>query len=161
MSMKLYFTKSGIQKLRVEIGKLTLRLNELQAQTAHVAEVGGDQYHDNASYDLLVIDIRGVDHRLSAAHKALNHAVVIDPPTTAEKVRIGTKVTIVDTVDGHESTWEIVGYGESDPDKDLLAYNTPLVAAIMGKTEGQEINTFINGVKARIKIKKIELGGVS
>lgn len=161
MSMKLYFTRVGFEKLRKEIDSLTMRLNELQAQTAHVAEVGGDQYHDNASYDLLVIDIRGVDGRLSAAHKALNNAVIIDSPRQTDKVRIGTKVCVIDLGDNQESVWNIAGFGESDPDINVLAYNTPLGAMLMGKKEGEVAERVIGGKAVKMKIKKIELRGGS
>lgn len=52
MNGKLYFTRCGLTKLRKEIEKLEKKLQELKSQTAHVAEVGGDQYYDNSSYEI-------------------------------------------------------------------------------------------------------------
>lgn len=157
MNGKFYFTRRGVKKLLKEIEELEKKLQDLQAQTAHVAEVGGDQWHDNASYDLLVIDIRGMDRRLSDAHQALNNAILVDSPKNFDKVTIGTRVKIVR--DGEEMTWEIVGFGESDPDSDMLAYNTPLALLIMGKRKGEVITGTIAGRKTEIEILDISKGG--
>lgn len=157
MNGKFYFTRRGIKKLLKEIEELEKKLQDLQAQTAHVAEVGGDQWHDNASYDLLVIDIRGMDRRLSDAHQALNSAILVESPTNFDKVTIGTRVKIVR--DGEEMTWEIVGFGESDPDNDMLAYNTPLALLIMGKRKGEVVTGTIAGRTTEIEILEITKGG--
>lgn len=156
MNGKFYFTKRGLAKLHKEIKELENKLQDLQSQTAHVAEVGGDQWHDNASYDLLVIDIRGMDRRLTDAHRCLNQAILVDPPTSFDKVTIGTRVKIVR--DGEEMTWEIVGFGESDPDRDMLAYNTPLASLIMGKHRGEIISGAIAGRQTEIEIIEISKG---
>ncbi len=157
MNGKLYFTRQGLAKLQKETEELEARLKELQAQTAHVAEVGGDLWHDNASYDLLVIDIRGMDRRVSDAHQQLSQAVLIEPPTDFDRVAVGTRVRIMQ--DQEEMTLEIVGFGESDPDHDKLAYNTPLALAIMGKQKGEVISRTGAGKRIEIRILEISKGG--
>lgn len=157
MNGKFYFTRRGLSKLHREIENLEKKLQDLQSQTAHVAEVGGDQWHDNASYDLLVIDIRGMDRRLSDAHQALNNAILVESPTNFDKVTISTRVRIIR--DGEEMTWEIVGFGESDPDNDMLAYNTPLASLIMGKRKGEVVTGTIAGRQTEIEILEITKGG--
>lgn len=157
MNGKFYFTRRGIKKLLKEIEELEKKLQDLQAQTAHVAEVGGNQWHDNAAYDSLVIDIRGMDRRLSDAHQALNNAILVESPTNLDKVTIGTRVKIVR--DSEEMTWEIVGFGESDPDNNMLAYNTPLASLIMGKRRGEVVTGTIAGRKTEIEILEITKGG--
>ena len=157
MNGKFYFTRRGIAKLHRAIQELEKKLQDLQSETAHVAEVGGDQWHDNASYDLLVIDIRGMDRRLSDAHEALNKATLVDPPTNFDKVTIGTRVKIVR--DGQEMTLEIVGFGESDPDNNMLAYNTPIAILIMGKRKGEVVSGTIAGRQTEIDILDITKGG--
>jgi transcription elongation GreA/GreB family factor len=56
---------------------------------------------------------------------------LVEVPTSFDRVAIGTRVKIVR--DGEEMMWEIVGFGEPDPDNNMLAYNTPLASLIMGK----------------------------
>lgn len=156
MHKKLYFTKRGIKKIKQEIEELEKKLRNLQAQTTHVAEVGGDQWHDNASYDMLIIDIRGVDRRLADAHRCLNQAVVVDCPSSFNRVAIGTQVKIVR--DDKEVIWEIVGFGESDPSQKLLAYNTPIASLLMGKCKGELVSGVIAGKQIEIEILEISKG---
>lgn len=158
MSEKLYFTRQGLKKLQKEIEELEKKLQDLQSQIANVAEVGGDQWHDNASYDLLVIDIRGMDRRLVDAHQSLNKSVLVNDPKIFDQVAIGTRVKIAQ--DGKEMFWEIVGFGESDPDQNMIAYNTPLASLIMGKRREELINGTIVGKNTQIKILEILKGGI-
>lgn len=142
---------------RRRIAELEEKLQNLQSQTALVAEVGGNQWHDNASYDLLVIDIRGVDHRLSEAHRVLNQAEFVEPPRDADRVRIGTKAQI--SVSGERQIWVIAGYGESDPDNGFIAYNTPLAQCIVGRRTGETTIGEIGGKRVAIEIIEISLAG--
>lgn len=157
MSEKLYFTRRGLEKLQKRISELTGKLDALQAQMAHVAEVGGNQYHDNASYELLVIDIRGLDYQLAQAHQCLNRALLVDLPKNADRVALGVCVTILR--DGEKATWEIAGYGESDLDQQLLAYNTPLASLIMGRCRGDVVERIISSKRTVIEILEISIGG--
>ena len=157
MNVKFYFTRRGLIKLHNEIEGLENKLKELQSQTAYVTEVDGDQYHDNASYEMLTIDIRGMDRRLSDAHQCLNQAILVEPPMNLAKVTIGTCVRIVRS--GEETTWEIVGFGESDPNRNMLAYNTSLASLIMGKHKGEIVSGTIAGKKTVIEILEISKGG--
>lgn len=157
MNGRFYFTRRGLAKLRREIKGLEKKLQDLQSQTAHAAEVGGDQWHDNAAYESLVIDIRGIDRRLADAYQVLNRATLVEPPASLDRVTIGTKVKIVR--DGEEMTWEIVGFGESDPDHGMLAYNTPLASLIMGKRKGEVVSGTIAGRQTEIEVLEIMKGG--
>lgn len=157
MSEQLYFTKRGLTKLQDEIKTLEKRLQDLQSQVAYVAEVGGNQWHDNASYDALVIDIRGADWRLGQATKVLKQAVLVDIPNNFEHVSIGAFVKL--SRDGEEMSFEVAGYGESDIDLDLIAYNTPLASLIMGKTKGEIVIGSIASKKTELKILEISKRG--
>lgn len=149
MPEPLYFTPRGLEKLHRQIAALETELQHLDSQVAEVAEVGGNQWHDNASYDALVIDIRGVNNRLSEAHRQLNSAVRASSPT-GDVVAIGTTITI--EMDGQRDQWTIVGYGESDPDNDLIAYNTPLASQLLGKRRGESLSARIGDRTVAITI---------
>jgi len=157
LNRKLYFTQRGLAKLHQDIEKLEGKLRELQLQTTEVAETGGDQWHDNPGYDSLVIDIRGIDRRLSDAHQCLNQAILVKLPINLDKVAIGVRVKIFQ--DGEETILEIVGFGESDPDQDMLAYNTPLASLIMGRGKGEVVSGIIVDRQTEIKILEISKGG--
>jgi len=157
MSEKLFFTKRGLSKLQAEIEVLEKRLQNLQTQVANVCDVGGNQWHDNASYDALLIDIRGADWRLGQAVQSLKQIELVSPPTNFDRVLIGTRVKI--SMDGEEMTFEVAGHGESDDELDLISYNTPLVSLIMGKAIGEIATGYIGGKRRELKILEISKGG--
>jgi len=152
---KLTFTEKGFQKLQLEIESLEKKLRKVQAQTAEAAEIGGNQWHDNASYDNIVIETRGLDSRLSKAHETLNKAQVVATPSRSDLVAIGTSVTI--KLRGKIKTWEIAGFGESDPDARIISYNTPLASILMGKKKGDIAYGKIGGSETKIEILNISL----
>lgn len=158
MSEKLFFTKRGLSKLQEQIDVLEKRLQDLQAQVAQVCDVGGNQWHDNASYDALLIDIRGADWRLGQAVQSFKQVVLVNPPTNFEHVVIGVRVKVA--MDGVEMIFEVAGHGESDDELDLIAYNTPLASLIMGRVTGEVIIGYIAGKKTEIKIIEISEGRV-
>lgn len=64
------------------------------------------------------------------------------PPPDGEEVAVGTRVTF--TRAGQTRTILIVGHDESDPDTDRIAFTAPLVRAMLGSVEGDEV-TLANG----------------
>ncbi|NJC06913.1 transcription elongation GreA/GreB family factor [Sphingomonas kaistensis] len=59
------------------------------------------------------------------------------PPPNGEEVAVGTRVTYAR--DGQTRTITIVGHDESDPDTDRIAFTAPLVRAMLGSVEGDEV----------------------
>lgn len=150
MSEYLYFTEKGIKKLRDEISELEKKLTKVQHRTAEAAETGGNQWHDNADYEQITIDVRGLDKRIVDARKLLNKAKIISAPISTEKVAIGTGVEIL--FNGNPQKWIIGGFGESDPALKVVAYNTPLAQLLLRKMVGEISNGKIGGKEAEIKI---------
>jgi transcription elongation GreA/GreB family factor len=59
------------------------------------------------------------------------------PAPNGEEVAIGTRVTYARR--GQTRTILIVGHDEGDPDTDRIAFTAPLVRAMMGSVEGDEV----------------------
>lgn len=151
----LYFTKRGVRLLQEKIHTLETELQRLQSQIGDAAEVGGNQWHDNSSYEMLVIDIRGIDRQLFDAHKLLNQVTIVDPPHDAHGIDIGIKATIV--IDDKEQTVIIGGHGESDHEKGIIAYDTPMGDSLLGRGAGERTTFTIDGRKTVIAVKKTEI----
>jgi transcription elongation GreA/GreB family factor len=69
------------------------------------------------------------------------------PAPSGEDVAIGTRVTY--EREGQTRTIEIVGHDESDPDTARIAFTAPLVRALLGSVEGDEV-TLPGGQKIMI-----------
>jgi len=157
MTGKFYFTRCGIAKLQKKTEELKKELKDLLSQIAYVAEHCGDLWHDNPTFNSLNLDILALNRSITDAHNTLNRAMLVEPPTSFDKVTIGTKVKIVR--DGEEVTWEIGGFGESDPNHGILAYNTPLASLIIGKRKGEVVSGTIAGRQTKIEVLEIMKGG--
>ena len=73
-----------------------------------------------------------------------------------EAVGIGSVVTLLDEKKNKEITYTILGAWDSDPDKQIISYRTPLGKALLGKTPGDEIELHIEGVDSLLKVVSIE-----
>jgi transcription elongation factor GreA len=150
MSEKLYFTKRGFEKSKREIASLTGRLSSLHAQTASVREVDHDEDGSNGSIESLNDEIRIISRRLQEARGNIKLAEMAEPVYGTSYIAIGNRVEIIKN--GEKMTWDIVGFGESDPDNNLIAYNTPLAILLINKRKGEKIKNTIGGNPVEIEI---------
>ncbi len=156
MGTKFYVTKHGYSRLLQKIDDLENRLKRTQSSVGEAADIGGNQWHDNSSYEQLVIDIRGQNKRLIDAHSVQNNCIVVEPHSNIEKAVIGTMLEIlVNDVD--KEKWGIVGYDESDLERNFIAYNTPLAKLLCGMKKDEEKIGSIAGRKVKVKIISIEI----
>ena len=138
--------------MRKRVEQLSARLSGLK----HDAKNGDGQQHENASHEHLEIDARGIDWQIGELCDALNKATLVNPPISTDRVTIGTQVKIrIDNKE--EETWLIAGYGESDPDEGVIAYNTPLAEAIMDASEGACLARVLASREVDIEIIEISL----
>lgn len=152
--MFFYFTPTGHAKLLEEISRIEGRLKSVQSQGGELAEVGGNAWHDNAGYEQMVIDLRGVNAQLSKLQEIKNHATIRNIPNELNRVAIGTFATI--NLNGFEEKFGIVGYQQSDPDRNLIAYDTPLAKLIIGLAKGERRETKFGQQKMVAEIVEIE-----
>jgi len=149
---RLIFTQAGIDSMHGRIEKLSERLNALKKDAKH----GDGQQHENASHEHLELEAQGVAWQIGELCSQLNLAVLVEAPANAERVAIGTQVKIrVD--DGPEVVWKIAGHGESDPDKGIVAYSTPLAEALMDASEGACLARVLAAREVDIEIIEISL----
>ena len=55
-----------------------------------------------------------------------------------------------------DSTYTILGAWDSNPDKQVISYLTPLGKALIGKTPSEEIELHIEGVDSLLKVISIQ-----
>ena len=65
----------------------------------------------------------------------------------SDRVVFGTTVDIVNVDTDEERTWTIVGENEADVENRLISYKSPIGKALIGKSEGDEVEVFTPGGK--------------
>ena len=71
-------------------------------------------------------------------------------------VSIGTVVRATDVATGHHETFSILGAWDSDPDKGIVSYLSPVAQALMNRKVGDEVEFEIHGSRHRHRIESIE-----
>src|SRR6185436_18474965 len=74
-----------------------------------------------------------------------------------DAVCMGTRVRVTDLEANHPETFSILGAWDSDPEKGVVSYLTPLAQALIGKKVGEEVEFDMDGTKKRYRIEAIEL----
>jgi transcription elongation factor GreA len=70
-------------------------------------------------------------------------------------VAFGSTVYLIDLDTDEEVKYTIVGAPESNPQKGLISYNSPLAKALIGKEVGDEVEVNLPGGEKAYEIKKI------
>ena len=111
---------------------------------------------ENAEYHSAKEKLGLIDSQIAELNAVISKAVIIDPSTLPHnKVSFGSTVSLVDVKTDEEFTYTIVGGVESNAEKGMISFNSPLAKQLMGKEEGDEIKATLPG-----GIKNYEVLGV-
>ena len=88
---------------------------------------------ENAEYHSAKEKLALIDSQIAELNAVISKAVIIDPSTLPhEKVSFGSTVSLVDTKTDEEFTYTIVGGVESNAEKGMISFNSPLAKQLMG-----------------------------
>ncbi len=73
-----------------------------------------------------------------------------------DAVSVGTKVHVLDLNTNHPETYVILGAWDSEPEKGIISYLSPLAQALLNQKPGAVIDFEMDGVKKRYRIETIE-----
>ncbi len=111
---------------------------------------------ENAEYHSAKEKLGLIDSQIAELNAVISKDVIIDPSTLPHnKVSFGSTVSLVDVKTDEEFTYTIVGGVESNAEKGMISFNSPLAKQLMGKEEGDEIKATLPG-----GIKNYEVLGV-
>lgn len=118
---------------------------------------------ENAEYHSAKEKLKLIDVQIAELSDIISKAVIVDPSILPhDRVSFGSSVNLLDLDSDEEFTYTIVGGVESNVEKGLISFNSPLAKQLMGKEEGDELNaTLPGGVKTfeilKVYYKEIEL----
>ena len=142
-------TSKGAERLRTEVEKLkSVDRPRIIAAIAE-ARAHGD-LKENAEYHAAREQQSFCEGRIAELEAALSNSELIDVSrlSTNGKVVFGATVELSDEDSGDEVTYQIVGELEADIKQRLISVTSPLARALIGKSEGDNIEfSAPNGVK--------------
>ncbi|MCL4140711.1 UNVERIFIED_CONTAM: hypothetical protein GTU68_009094, partial [Idotea baltica] len=129
---------SGHKKLQDELQELKSQRPDI-ANEIEKARANGD-LSENADYDAAKDKSGMVEAKIRDLEGKIAEANIIDPLKlkSTDKVVFGLTVEFEDMDSGITKTFTIVGSEESNLEKGLISYETPLARAMIGKSEGDD-----------------------
>ena len=141
----IWLTEEEFQKRKEKLEWLkTTRRMEI-AEMLKIARGFGD-LSENAEYDAAKNEQAKNEYDISSLEKELEHVKIIDESMLATGgVSIGTTVTVLNTKNGKESTFTLVGTAESDPVHGKISNDSPIGAALLGHKAGETVEAHTPG----------------
>lgn len=133
-----YITRAGYERMEAELKFLWKEERPVVTETVSAAAKNGDR-SENGDYIYGKKRLREIDSRVRFLSKRLEALTVVDRlPDDREKVFFGAWVT-VETEDGEELRYQIVGPDEFDISKGKISMDSPLAKALLGKRLDDEV----------------------
>ena len=98
-------------------------------------DAGGNGWHDNFAFEQAVREEHMISKQIRNTLELLRSATIVEPPVDPDRVVLGCVAEI--QIDGaNPKRVTIGGHMESDPDRSIVSYNSPLGKALMGAEPG-------------------------
>jgi len=153
-------------------GLLTTRLmfNQKSKELTHLVEVEipknskeiGDamalgDLKENAEYHAAKERQGILNATVSQLSRELEIATVIDPSEVeTSKIGFGTKITLLNLINNQQEVFTILGPWESQPEKNIISYLSPIGERLLGRSEGETLKFTINDRQFQFQVLKIE-----
>lgn len=135
LNEKTLLTEEGLNKLNAELRELIDEKRPTIIKAIQEAREQGD-LSENADYAAAKNEQGEIEKRIQEIKDILSNYELISEvkdDTSNEKVKVGSKVKLLDLSNNEEVTYEIVGEVEADPDNYKISNQSPLAQAILGK----------------------------
>ena len=153
---KVPMTNNSYDSMEVELK--TLKSEERPNIIKAIAEARehGD-LSENAEYHAAKEQQSFIEGRILEIEDKLRRAEVINPSSiNSNKVVFGATIKLYDENSNLEITYKIVGVDETNVEKGLISYSSPVARSLMGKSEGDIAEVKTPGGKTTYEILKIE-----
>ena len=138
--MRVLLTPDGAERLQDELARLKKQDRPAVIQAIAEARAHGD-LSENAEYHAAREQQGFIEGRIAELDSKLSVAEVINPAqlNANGKVVFGAWVDLWEEEGDREVTYRIVGELEANIDNGLISHSSPIAKALIGKTEGVEI----------------------
>jgi transcription elongation factor GreA len=151
---KVYLTEEGLTKLKAELDYLyTVRRQEIAERIQRAKELTDTV--DNAEYEDAKNEQAFVEGRIRTLERMIKNAAVISAETSSEQVRLGSTVT-VQTQEGEQEHYTIVGSPEADPSEGKISNESPVGKVLLGRRVGEEVE--VRAPAGMLKLKIVTIG---
>jgi transcription elongation factor GreA len=154
---KVPLTARGAGQLKEELRRLKSEERPKVTAAIAAARAHGD-LKENAEYHAAKEQQGLMEARIRDIEAKLANAQIIDVTAVnaGGKVVFGATVHVVDSSDGSEAKYQIVGEDEADIKNGLLSIGSPIARALIGKREGDEVEVSTPSGRRAYEITAVE-----
>ena len=155
-SKKHILTYAGLKKYEDELQDLKIHRRQEIAQKIQEAREQGD-LSENAEYDAAKDEQRDIELRIEELEKLLKNAEVVDEDEIdLDKVSIGCQVKVYDVDFDEEMEFKIVGSTEANSLQNKISNESPVGAALIGKSVGDVVDVETQAGVLQYKVLEIQ-----
>jgi len=155
MGEDVFLTKSGFEKLRLELAELKGPRRQAMSEAIREARSHGD-LKENAAYHEAKLNQSRLEGRIAELERVLDIAEIVERPDSAQgTAHLGSSVTLFDFKWEEILIVELVGSFEADPSNGFVSIDSPMGSALVGKSEGAEVEVDAPAGVQRYRIDKI------
>lgn len=152
-----YLSKEGFEKLEAELKDLKTRGRREVADDIAEARSKGD-LSENAEYDAAKEAQGYLEDRISKLEAVLANSRILDAKDLdLSKVRVLTKVTILNKKTNKEMQYTLVSANEADFAAGKISVESPIGKALIGHEVGDVVQVNVPAGTLELEIKKIEI----
>jgi len=148
-----YLTAEKFEELKSKLERLKQVSRPRAAEEVKRLALDGD-FSENAGYQLAKGRLRGINQRILDLEKHLGSAIIIQTNPDIQAIQIGSRVVL--EREGKQKTYTILGSTESNPEKGVISYQSPLGAVLLGHRTGQVISLSLTDRETRYAIIRVE-----
>jgi transcription elongation factor GreB len=149
-----YITPEGFRRLAAEHERIWSELRPRVVAEVEAAAALGDR-SENAEYIYGKRRLRELDRRLRFLATRMDELTVVEPrPHPSGRAYFGAWV-MVETDEGEERLYRLVGPDEADAGHGLVSVEAPLGRALLGKAEGDTVR--IERPAGRVEVTVLEV----
>lgn len=135
---KLPITAQGKLKLDAELKRLVQEERPSVIRAIEEARAQGD-ISENAEYEAAKDRQGMIEARIADLQTKIAIAEIVNPSEIkSDRIVFGATVTILDTEDDVENTYQIVGVDEADVKEGKISVMSPLARSLIGKKKGEQ-----------------------
>ena len=149
-------TYAGLKQYEDELQNLKVVRRKEVAQKIKEAREQGD-LSENAEYDAAKDEQRDIELRIEELEKLLKNAeVVVEEEIDVNKINIGCKVKLLDVEYDEEMEFYIVGSTEANSLQNKISNESPVGAALIGKSVGDVVDVETQAGVLQYKVLEIQ-----
>lgn len=146
-----YMTEAKLAELKNKLASLKKRQPDLAKEVKRLAAMG--DFSENAAYQIAKGQLRSTNNAIESLDKQIAKAQIIKEVKNSDTIQIGSSFVL--DLAGQKKEYKILGSLESEPNKGIISYSSPLGKELLNKKTGDIVQLQLEDKKVDYKIIKI------